>query len=406
MRSTFIFILLLFPFLLQSQTRFLDSLFSVEIQSDILYGNNTNYEGSSQDLFLDVYLPSGDTMEQRPLIVFAHGGSFLAGSKDNPSMVALCTRFAQMGYVTASINYRLGVDYFEVLGGNGEEEFTYATLRGTHDLRAAIRFFRRDAATENFYGIDTSLIMAGGSSAGGFMGLHAAYLDRLEEIPEEITDIEELGGIEGNSGNEGYSSEINAAINLCGAIGDTAWIETSDTALVSVHGSEDQIVPFGTGNVELFGIPVAEVHGSSVIEQKTTQTFTTHQFMPFWGADHVPYDPLAGASEHEAYMDSTVYFLKTSLYEYFFGTVTSDDAVQASEKEFIVYPNPSRQGFIFAALKADEAKAVLVYDLYGMLIRRLNPEKEKLKIPLKRGIYFLEVQWKDHTKTLKKVMIR
>jgi hypothetical protein len=406
MRSIFIFILLFFPFLLQGQTRFLDSLFSVEIQSNILYGNNTNYDGSSQDLYLDVYFPSGDTVEQRPLIVFAHGGSFLAGSKENPSMVALCTRFAQMGYVTASINYRLGVDYFEVLGGNGEEEFTYATLRGTHDLRAAIRFFRKDASTENLYGIDTSLIIAGGSSAGGFMGLHAAYLDRLEEIPEEISDIEELGGIEGNSGNEGYSSEIHAAVNLCGAIGDTAWIETSDTALFSVHGSEDQTVPFGTGNVELFGIPVAEVHGSSVIEQKTTQTFTSHQFMPFWGADHVPYDPLAGEPEHEAYMDSTVYFLKTSMYEHFFGTVTAGPVVQAKENDFVVYPNPSRQGFVIAALQADEAVAVLVYDLYGKLIRKLNPENERIKISLERGAYIIEVQWKDHTKTVKKVMIR
>lgn len=406
MRTKFIFILVLLPFLLKSQIRYLDSLFSVEIQSDILYGNNTNYDGTSQDLNLDVYQPSGDTLGQRPLIVFAHGGSFLAGSKDNPSMVALCTRFARTGYVTASINYRLGVDYFEVLGGNGEEEFTYATLRGTHDLRAAIRFFRKDADTENLFRIDTSLIIAGGSSAGGFMGLHAAYLDRLEEIPEEITNIEELGGIEGNSGNEGYSSEISAALNLCGAIGDTAWIEENDTVLISVHGSEDQTVPFGTGNVEIFGIPVAEVHGSSVIEDRTSQTATPHEFMPFWGAGHVPYDPLAGASEHEAYMDSTVYFLETSLYEYFFGTVTPSDAVQASEKDFIVYPNPSRQGFVFAKLQADEAGAVLVYDLYGKLIRKLNPEKERVKIPLKRGIYFLEVQWKDHTQTVKKVMIR
>jgi hypothetical protein len=199
---------------------------------------------------------------------------------------------------------------------------------------------------------------------------------------------------------------MNAAINLCGAIGDTAWVETGDTPLISVHGSEDQTVPFGTGNVELFGVPVAEVHGSSVIEQRATQTFTTHQFMPFWGADHVPYDPLAGASEYEAYMDTTLYFLKTSLYEYFFGTVTSDAMVQANDKDFVLYPNPSRQGFVFAKLHADEAEAVLVYDLYGMLIRKVNPENEKLKILLKRGVYFIEVQWEDHTRTVKKVMIR
>ncbi|HKK09407.1 MAG TPA: hypothetical protein VJ939_01160, partial [Bacteroidales bacterium] len=72
MRTPVIILLLVFPFFLAGQTRYLDSLFSAEIESDILYGNNLNYDGTSEDLFLDVYTPSGDTAAQRPLIVFAH----------------------------------------------------------------------------------------------------------------------------------------------------------------------------------------------------------------------------------------------------------------------------------------------------------------------------------------------
>ena len=44
-------------------------------------------------------------MKRRPLIIFAHQGGFLAGSRTDPYMVAACTR---LGYVAASLEYRLG----------------------------------------------------------------------------------------------------------------------------------------------------------------------------------------------------------------------------------------------------------------------------------------------------------
>ena len=49
----------------------------------------------------------GDTENNRPLIILAHGGSFIAGVRANPSMVSLGEAFAKRGYVVASISYRL-----------------------------------------------------------------------------------------------------------------------------------------------------------------------------------------------------------------------------------------------------------------------------------------------------------
>ena len=46
---------------------------------------------------MDVYTPDGDTYTERPLIIFAHGGSFYAGDKNNPTMVSLCESFAKRG---------------------------------------------------------------------------------------------------------------------------------------------------------------------------------------------------------------------------------------------------------------------------------------------------------------------
>ena len=44
---------------------------------------------------MDVYTPDGDTFTQRPLIIFAHGGVFIGGDKNNFMMVELCEAFAK-----------------------------------------------------------------------------------------------------------------------------------------------------------------------------------------------------------------------------------------------------------------------------------------------------------------------
>ena len=62
------------------------------------------------NLQMDIYTPTGDVCNNRPLLIFAHGGTFIFGTKTNPTMVELCETFARKGYVTASINYRLAAD--------------------------------------------------------------------------------------------------------------------------------------------------------------------------------------------------------------------------------------------------------------------------------------------------------
>src|SRR5258705_10884418 len=90
--------------------RYLTQVFSTDnVTSNITYGSNVTYTGSSQTLQLDVYQPAGDTALARPLIIIAHGGSFLFGSKTGTDVVPLCHDFAKMGYVVVSINYRLGI---------------------------------------------------------------------------------------------------------------------------------------------------------------------------------------------------------------------------------------------------------------------------------------------------------
>ena len=47
------------------------------------------------NLSMDIYTPAGDSCSNRPLLIFAHGGTFIFGSKSNPTMVDLCESFAK-----------------------------------------------------------------------------------------------------------------------------------------------------------------------------------------------------------------------------------------------------------------------------------------------------------------------
>src|SRR6185295_5606174 len=101
------------------QGRFHDFVFSGNtLKSDITYGSNIKYDGSTQTLLLDIYEPQGDTMAARPLIIMAHGGAFLGGSKTGTDIVPLCKDFAKLGYVVASIEYRLGMKNFPLMDSN------------------------------------------------------------------------------------------------------------------------------------------------------------------------------------------------------------------------------------------------------------------------------------------------
>lgn len=289
---------------------------TLNISTNVVYGANIDHNGANYDLKMDIYQPVGDTLSQRPLIIFAHGGSFVAGDKANQDQVDLCTQFAKRGYVTATMNYRLGIS-FPINAATA----TDAVYRAIQDMKAAIRFFRKDAATVNDYKIDPSVIFIGGTSAGAFTALHTAYMNTYAEVPATV-DTTDLGGLEGNSGNPGYSSEVNAVINLCGALGDAAWVVPGDVPLCSMHGTADGTVPYGSQMLYLLGlVPIMVVDGSYSIHDYL-DTFGHPATMYTWGgAGHVPYD--GGTSAALAYLDTTVRFVSNFLYTYQ-GCIPSD----------------------------------------------------------------------------------
>ena len=314
---------------------------SVDTTRDIVYGSNNDYNGQPLTLTMDVYEPSNDTMQQRPLIVWVHGGSFLSGTKDDVDVDSLCVHFAKRGYVCATINYRLGIAF-----PYNQANATAAVYRATQDMRAAVRFFRKDAASTNQFRINPDIIIGGGSSAGAFTALHLAYLNEVSEIPASI-DTNALGNLEGNSGNQGYASNVHAVVDLCGALGDKAYIVPGDIPFAAMHGTNDQVVPYATAVINLLGVfPIMTVDGSYSICNYANTIGVYNEFYTYFGADHVPY------YGNIAYMDTTVRFVSNFLYR-FLGctpsdpnplpnTLTTSISQNNSKENISIFPQPAQ----------------------------------------------------------------
>ena len=328
--------------------RYKDPIFSnVLFTTGILYGIAPAQFDSLQTpipafpLALDVYQPLGDLLnpKPRPVIVLAFGGAFVFGARVSPDIIQLCTRFAQLGYVTISIDYRLSD---ELILNPEPVNALRAVGKAMHDMRAAVRFLRmQDEVLANVLNIDTDQIYVGGVSAGGFAALHTAYLDRIEELPTEFVEpLMAMGGIEGNSGNAGYSSEVAGCINLCGALGKKEWLEVGDVPLVSMHGDQDGTVPYDSDTIRVLDINYP-VDGSAAIRRRAEEVGVRNAFYPFVGADHTPFVlPALITPSEMAYMDTTFEFVR----DFMFGVVTGSSGVGVSENaidfNYSLSPNP------------------------------------------------------------------
>lgn len=336
--------------------RYTGAFDSFNVDYDLPYGENINSMLLSEELVADIYTPSEQSEELRPLVLMAHGGFFLGGSNDGLDVVSLCEDLARMGYVTASFSYRLGIDnLFDF-----QTSFVEAVWRGVHDSRAAVRYFRKSVEMGNPYHIDPQRIYLGGVSAGGFIAMHHAYVDEASEIPTYIDESEPGlgGGLEGLSGNEGYSSDIHGVFNIAGALQTADFLLLGDNEpLVSIHGTADETVPYAEGEIVFTGIPIIDVDGSSVVHAMADSVGLEHCLVPVEGAGHVPH-----------IFDATYYDLTLSTVAGKLGEWACEDYVpvcggydytaetfvsSASANAPLLFPNPaSAQGRVFASFDA------------------------------------------------------
>ena len=216
-----------------------------DVFTDTIQTRNIQFGKNGIDLFMDVIEPKGDNLAQRPLLVLAFGGGFVQGKRTEQYMLDMCYLFAKKGFVCATVDYRL----YNILNGFPDSLKISPTVIGAiHDMKAAIRYFRKDAADKNTFRIDSTNIISGGASAGAITAMHVAHLDSTDVIPTWLNDIiKNLGGLEGNSGNAGYSSSVKGVLSLSGGLYQKEFIDKNDVPFIAYHGSADNVVPFGFG---------------------------------------------------------------------------------------------------------------------------------------------------------------
>lgn len=244
--------------------RYVNSKFTAQVSSNVAtYATANSWLGASQNLSFDFYEPAGDNLTKRPLIIMSFGGSFLGGSKTQAELVAYCTAMAERGFCVASIDYRIGFNIFST------DSAIRAVYRGMQDFKAAVRYFRTNAAA---YGIDPSHIIGGGNSAGSINAIHSAYADegdRNHPVLAATFNTPDLGCLNCVGTSFMVDSEPDHVINLWGGIGILGWIEatTDDAPIVSFHGDADNVVNINTASP--FGYPIfPQLSGSNDIHAR------------------------------------------------------------------------------------------------------------------------------------------
>lgn len=144
-------------------TRYVHPVFAdYDVTPGVTYRQTTTNTGQPIDLKLDIYEPRGDTLSERPVVVWMFGGGWRGG--DRNQLAAYAQDSARRGYVGVTIDYRTWV-------GSGFD-FIVASNNAYDDTMAALEWLKAHAAD---YGLDPDAVVAAGYSAGAINALHALY---------------------------------------------------------------------------------------------------------------------------------------------------------------------------------------------------------------------------------------
>jgi len=197
---------------------------------------------------LDLYLPKqkeGDAPP--PIIVWVHGGAWLAGSKENCPSV----RFLRQGYAAASINYRLS-----------QHAIFPAQIE---DCKAAIRFLRANA---DKYNIDPNRIGVWGASAGGHLvallgtagdvkefdkGPNLHVSSRVQAVCDFFgpTDLTKMSAFASSMDHDAPDSPESLLVGgpvqenkeACKRANPITYVSKDDPPFLICHGDKDPLVP-------------------------------------------------------------------------------------------------------------------------------------------------------------------
>lgn len=197
---------------------------------------------------LDLYLPEQqEGTDPLPIIVWVHGGAWLAGNKNNCRSI----RYLKHGYAAASINYRLS-----------QHAIFPAQIE---DCKAAIRFLRANAEK---YNIDPNRLGVWGASAGGHLvtllgttgdvkefdkGPNLHFSNRVQAVcdffgPTDFTKMSQFPStMDHDAPNSPESQLIGGPVQenkeACKRANPITYVSKDDPPFLICHGDKDPLVP-------------------------------------------------------------------------------------------------------------------------------------------------------------------
>lgn len=330
--------------------QWLDKKYAYDSSLNVTYGTAINFNGGIDTLKMDIYSPICDDPGQistKPLMIWIHGGAFLAGDKSEVGVTNLCKQFARRGYVTASINYRIGFisddvnwtcNYpnYSCVFASDSAEWYRAYYRGVQDAKGALRYLINRST---LYRIDASNVFVAGESAGACLALGASLLDTLIEKPVQTNAIADapkpniytqncpynagktfagatiprpdLGGIDGSIEPTTMAYNIKGIGNMYGAMfADLLKFHSGAApkpAIFSFHQPCDLVVPIDSGRIyeglnwcltngyNCYGIAhTAKVYGSRAFSNWNTSNAYGYNIHNEFTNTNFPYNFLFG----------------------------------------------------------------------------------------------------------------
>ena len=387
------FLWLIIPVSLQAQNalgcngiRYLNDVVQETTSTTVEFGSNINAANETQKLFMDIVEPKGDTLSRRPVIVFAFGGGFVSGKRQD--MLLFTSVFAKRGYVCATIDYRIWDT--QKLGAPDSSKIVPVSVQAIMDMKASLRYLYKSAKEGNPYKIDTNNIIVGGVSAGAITAMNVAHMDSTDNIPAFLrTLVKNQGGFEGTSGNPGYSSKVKGVINMSGGLYKADWIDAGDASFVSYHGTADNVVPYDMGpNVYNFS-----TEGSAACTRQAQKVRVPSYLYTVQGGGHSEiYGPTYFADLFNFLREGSLFIQKVIC-----GVPLSSNE-DIVEKSFKIYPNPASDATTFDFSEITEGGyRIGIYDVMGRQVfdsgLQNSPVFTLKKDNIGKGLFVAKVQF-------------
>ncbi|MGI4846061.1 MAG: alpha/beta hydrolase fold domain-containing protein [Janthinobacterium lividum] len=223
------------------------------IDADITY-----LTASGQDLKLDVYLPTKKSDKPLPVVMYFHGGGWVAGRREGAALSAM--PYMEMGFAFVNVSYRLAK--------------VAPAPAAVEDTLCALQWVGRNAKKYNF---DLSKVVTTGDSAGGHLALATAMIPADSPLARQCAANEPTW----SGPYQNAAPKVAAVINWYGitdvadmlqgpnvrsyavawfgsmaeperqalarAVSPLSHVRAGGPAVLTIHGDADPLVPYAHG---------------------------------------------------------------------------------------------------------------------------------------------------------------